>query len=166
MKSFKILMMAVLTIVSVSVYAQTSTSHSVALIDRLGICQRVGTSLNLTPKEKMKMEVMKIYISPNAVTSDMICNLSNNVATLNLTAKEKMKMEAMKIATFPLNPYVTNGKNYICPKESMDLKAMNMDSICPWVNVSTGDKQFSCLYCSSALNLSPKERMKREAVKM
>ena len=159
-------MMAVLTIVSVSLYAQTSTSHSVALIDRLGICQRVGTSLNLTPKDKMKMETMKINVSPNEVTNDMICNLSNNVATLNLSAKEKMKTEAMKIATFPLNADVTNGKNYICPKNGMDLKEMNNYIICPWVNVSSGKNQFSCLYCSSVLNLSPKEKMKREAVKM
>ena len=79
MKTIKILMMAVLTILSVSVFAQDSLKqkvktqkqkvekvkyscpmHPEVTSDKPGTCTQCGMSLTLSPKEKMKMEVMKM----------------------------------------------------------------------------------------------------------
>ncbi len=79
MKKFKMLMMAILTIMSASIFAQISTNNQTKLtkqnpekvtytcpvhhdmvMDNLGACQYFSSSLNLSPKEKMKRETMKI----------------------------------------------------------------------------------------------------------
>jgi len=157
MKSLKILLMAVLTILSVSVFAQAKTKNEAKVsnqksekmkftcpmypdmvMGKLSMCPKSGTTLNLSPKGKMKMEVMKIYTSPMdyEVTNDMPCNLSKNGTVLDLSPKEKMKMEAMKINANRMFPDVTSGKQ--------------------------------CRYsgCRSSLNLSPKEIMKIEVMKI
>src|SRR5665647_1022637 len=187
MKSLKILLMAVLTILSVSVFAQAPTEnqakvsnqksekvkftcplHPDMVMDKLGICPKSGTTLNLSLKEKMKMEVMKIYTSPihHEVTNAMPCNLSKNGTALNLSPKEKMKMGAMKINTNRMFPDVMTGKNYMCPKCGMDMKEMNMIYSCQMMTVLKNDKQVCCLGCISTLNLSPKEKMKMEVMKI
>lgn len=157
MKSFKILLMAVLTILSVSVFAQAPTKnqakvsnqksekikftcpiHPDMVMGKLGMCPKSGTTLNLSLKEKMKMEVMKIYDGTihHEVTNGMPCNLSKNGTALNLSPKEKMKIVAMQMNTYPMFPDVTSGKQ--------------------------------CRYtgCRSSLNLSPKEKMKMEVMKI
>src|SRR5665647_2598691 len=97
MKSFKILLMAVLTILSVSVFAQAPTKnqakvsnqksekakftcpmHPDMVMDKLGMCPKSGTTLNLSLNDKM------------------VCCFGC-ISTLNLSTKEKMKMEVMKI---------------------------------------------------------------------
>jgi len=74
MKSFTMLMMAALTILSVSVFAQDSTKHKMKVPkqktektkyscpmhpnevnDKAGKCSQCGMDLALSPKEKMKM---------------------------------------------------------------------------------------------------------------
>ena len=83
-------MMAALTILSVSVFAQDSTKHKMKVPkqktektkyscpmhpnevnDKAGKCSQCGMDLTLSPKEKMKMEVMKKYTGkelPSATT--------------------------------------------------------------------------------------------------
>ena len=50
----------------------TCPNHPDVTSDEPGKCSKCGTSLALSPKEKMKMEVMKIYTCPMHpdVTSD------------------------------------------------------------------------------------------------
>ena len=170
MKKFKILMMTVLTITSVSIFAQvapnnqtklpkpnsekvkyTCPMHPDMVMDNLSICQDFKSSLNLSLKEKMKREGVKIDVGSmnnNEVRNDMLCNSTQNLTVLNLSPKENMKWEAMRINNSHLGSYV------------------NTINTCHIMNVLAGDKEISCLYCSSALNLSPKEKMKRDAVKL
>lgn len=88
MKSIKMLMVATLTILSVSVFAQDSTKHAIktqkdsitytcpmhpdVMSNKPGKCPKCGMSLTASKKEQMKMEVMKIYTCPMHpdVTSD------------------------------------------------------------------------------------------------
>jgi uncharacterized paraquat-inducible protein A len=82
MKSIKMLMMAALTILSVSVFAQDSTNHKMKMqkvksekmkyscpmhpevtSDKPGKCSKCGMDLIRSKKEQMKMEVMKLYTS-------------------------------------------------------------------------------------------------------
>jgi hypothetical protein len=187
MKSSKMLMMAVLTIISVSVFAQVSTNlqakvtnqnpekvkytcpmYPDMVMDKLGVCPKNGTTLNLSLKEKMKMEVMKINSSlmHPEVINNMPCNFSKNGSALNLSPKEKMKMGAMKINTNRTFPDVMTSKNYMCPKCGMDMKEMNMAYSCQMMTVLKNDKQVCCLGCISTLNLSTKEKMKMEVMKI
>ena len=83
------LMMAALTILSVSVFAQDTTAHKIAkqktekgkyvclghpdvMMEKSGKCPKCGAELNLSPKEQMKSDIMKIYTCPvhSDVTSD------------------------------------------------------------------------------------------------
>ncbi len=175
MKKFKILMMVVLTITSVSIFAQVASNNQTKLakqnsekvqytcpmhpnmvMDNLSICQDLRNSLNLSPKEKMKREGVKIAVGSmnnNEVRSDMPCNSSQNLTLLNLSPKEKRKWESMKIYSSNTN---------ICPQSGMDIKEMNMSQM---MNVFASDNQVSCIYSRSPLNLSSKEKMKRETVK-
>jgi len=188
MKSFKILMMAVLTILSVSIFAQVSTNlqskvtkqnletvkcicpvHPDIVMDKSVMCSIYGTSLNLSLKEKMKMEVMKIHTVPmqtqqTEATSDNQCNLSNSVTILNFSPKEKMKIETMKMNTF-LAP-TRAGSSRICNCSGMNLKNMDMAHNCPMISNLVKDKMGCCSGCRSTLNLSPKEKMKMELMKI
>ena len=158
-------MMAVLTIISVSVFAQVSTNnqkkitkqnsekmkytcpmHHDMVMDNLDMCQNFGSPLNLSLKEKMKREGMKIDVSlmNNKARITMPCNLSKGVTVINLSPKEKMKWEAMRISNSHLNTTNT----------------------CSMMNVLTSNEQISCFYYRFTLNLSPKEKMKREVMKI
>ena len=128
-------MMVVLTITSVSIFAQvapnnqtklakqnsekvqyTCLMHPNMVMDNLSICQDLRSSLNLSLKEKMKREGVKIDVGSmnnNEVRSDMPCNSSQNLTILNLSPKEKMKWESMKIYGSNIN---------ICPQCGMNLK--------------------------------------------
>ena len=89
MKSLKWLMLAALTILSVSVFARSNKNinnttykksqqyyscpmHPDITSAKPGKCSRCRRNMNLSPKEKMKMETMKIYTCPMhaGVTSD------------------------------------------------------------------------------------------------
>ena len=120
MKSLKMLMITALTILSVSVFAQDTIAQKIAkhetekakyvcpmhpdmVMDEPGKCTKCGTELNLSPKEKMKMDVMKIYTCPvhADVTSDKPGECPQCKSKMNLTPKEKMKMDVMKIYIYP-----------------------------------------------------------------
>ena len=162
MKSFKMLMMAVLTILSVSVFARTSKKyearasilksekltytcpvHAWMVLDKASMCPECGITLNLSLKEKMKMGVMQKY---------NMCNSAKPVSNLNLSSKEKMKREAVKI-NYPGYPFVTTNKGYGYPECCTGLNELNMPVACRMMSFSTGSQP--------KLNLSPKEKMKR-----
>lgn len=109
MKTIKILMMAVLTILSVSVFAQDSVKHK-------------------TKNQKQKVEKVK-YSCPMhpEVTSDKPGTCTQCGMSLTLSPKEKMKMEVMKKYTCPMHPEVTSDKPGKCSKCSMALTEKKED---------------------------------------
>jgi uncharacterized paraquat-inducible protein A len=103
------------------------------------------------------------------VTSDKPGKCSKCGMNLNLTPKEKMKMEVMKMYTCPMHPDVTSDKPGKCSKCNMELKETGQTASsysCPMHPDVTSDKQGKCTKCGMNLNLTPKEKMKMEVMKM
>lgn len=134
MKTIKILLMVIFTILTVSLYAQTKAGrvdtskhtvwytcsmHDTVAMKQPGNCPICGMKLNLSKKEEMKMSVTKNYICPThpSVIKDQpgvcpICGMS-----LNLSPKEKVKLGY----TCPMHPDVKSDKAGKCPKCGMNL---------------------------------------------
>ncbi len=147
MKSVKMLMMAALTILSVSVFAQekagkrdtlkhtklyTCSVHDSIAMKKPGNCPVCGMKLERSQKEQMKAEVVKNYACP--MHADVVSNKPGKCIKcgmdLNLSPKEKMKMEVVKAYSCPMKcegdkTYTKNGK---CPKCGMDLKEKKKDN--------------------------------------
>ena len=111
MKTIKILMMAVLTILSVSVFAQDSVKHK-------------------TKNQKQKVEKVK-YSCPMhpEVTSDKPGTCTQCGMSLTLSPKEKMKMEVMKIYTCPMHPQVHQSSPGNCPRCGMTLERRDVAGV-------------------------------------
>ena len=127
-------MMAALTIMSVSVFAQekagkrdtlkhtklyTCSMHDSIAMKKPGNCPVCGMKLERSPKEQMKADV--VSNKPGKCTK---CGMD-----LNLSPKEKMKMEVVKAYACPMKcegdkTYDKAGK---CPKCGMDLKEKKED---------------------------------------
>ena len=103
MKSIKMLMMAALTILSLSVAAQKSNTSK------------------LTGKTISAHAVYSCPMHPQ-ITSDKPGKCSICGMTLNLSSKEKMKYSNMKLYTCPMHPEVKSEKPGKCPKCGMDLE--------------------------------------------
>jgi hypothetical protein len=122
MKSLKILMMATLTILTISVVAQNSTTKP------------PKERLTISKKEQMKMEVMKIQSAiPNYITTG---DYSKGAFVSNLSLKEQMKRNVMKLNSVNSYPNISVNKSGKCPaclnvlnlspKEQMKMKVMGM----------------------------------------
>lgn len=146
MKSLKMLMMAALTILSVSVFAQekagkkdtlkhttlyTCTMHDSVAAKKPGNCPVCGMKLERSVKEQMKAEVVNNYSCP--MHADVISQKPGKCSKcgmdLNLSPKEKMKMDIVKGYSCPMKcegdkTYDKEGK---CPKCGMDLKEKKED---------------------------------------
>jgi hypothetical protein len=170
MKTYKILMMIVITILSLNAYAQSSNSnsdnlkmctmHSMVMMDKTAMCKGCETILNLSVKEKMKWEAMKTSTSPlhpavNETASYSRCNSSKKLDNLNPSPKEKMARDLVKINRSPIEPISAVN----CCSDS---KNQSMLINCPMISNSMNDQQGKCHSNKSILNLSPKEKMKRE----
>jgi len=146
MKSVKMLMMAALTIMSVSVFAQekagkrdalkhtklyTCSMHDSIAMKKPGNCPVCGMKLERSPKEQMKAEVVKNYSCP--MHADVVSNKPGKCTKcgmdLNLSPKEKMKMEVVKAYACPMKCEgdKTYGKAGKCPTCGMDLKEKKED---------------------------------------
>src|SRR6266540_848698 len=111
MKKLIMLMVSVFTILSVSVWAQDSSKakmktskqkservkyscpmHPDVTSDKPGKCTKCGMDLALSPKEKMKMEVVKKYCCPvhPEETSDKPGKCPKCGTVMNRSPKEKM----------------------------------------------------------------------------
>ncbi len=134
MKTVKILIMAVLTILSITLFSQTkagrndTTKHTVwytcpmhdkVAMKQPGNCPICGMKLNLSKKEEMKMAVTKNYICPThpEVVSDKPGVCSKCGMNLNLSPKEKAKLGF----TCPMHPNVNSDKSGKCPNCGMNL---------------------------------------------
>ena len=132
------LMIAALTISSVSVFAQEKAGkkdttqstvlyicpmHPDVIMDKAGKCPKCGMELSVSKKEEMKIAVTKNYTCP--VHADVISASSGKCPQcgkkLMLSKKEEMKTEVVKSYTCPMHPDVTGDKAGKCPKCGMDL---------------------------------------------
>lgn len=140
MKSLKMLMMAAITILSVSVFAQDTAKHKMSkhqtdkmkyscpmhpevTSDKPGKCSKCGMDLVLSKKDHMKMGSMKMYSCPMhpGITSDKPGKCAKCGMELVKSGKEKMKMETMKMYTCPMHPDITSDKPGKCSKCGMAL---------------------------------------------
>jgi len=145
MKSLKTLMMAALTILTISVVAQNSTTKP------------PKEQLSISKKEQMKMEVMKIQINPSKyiTTEDYSKGLVSN-----LSPKEQMKRNVMKLNSVSRYQDVAVNKPGKCPaclnvlnlspKEQMKMKVMDLYN-CPMSSGSATDKAGKCSICGMDL---------------
>lgn len=147
MKSLKMLMMAALTILSVSVFAQekagkkdtlkhytlyTCQTHDTIAMKKPGNCPICGMKLDRSKKEQMKAEITKNYSCPMHinVTSDKPGKCTQCGMDLSLSPKEKMKAAVMNAFACPMKcegdkTYNKEGK---CPKCGMALKEKKADN--------------------------------------
>jgi uncharacterized paraquat-inducible protein A len=134
MKTIKILLMVVFTILTVSLFAQTKggrvdtskhtvwytcSMHDTVAMKQPGNCPICGMKLNLSKKEEMKMSITKNYVCPThpSIVKEQpgvcpICGMS-----LNLSPKEKAKLGY----SCPMHPDVKSDKDGKCPKCGMAL---------------------------------------------
>jgi len=133
MKSFKILMMAAFSIMTITVFSQEKAGkkdttqhttfyscpkHSDIVSDKPGKCPKCGMDLNLSSKEQMKARITKNYNCPVHldITKHNPGKCPKCGRKLNLSPKEQMKAEVMKIYTCPMHPEVALDKEGKCPK--------------------------------------------------
>lgn len=97
--------------------------HPDVTSDKPGKCSKCGMDLTLSPKEKMKREVVKNYTCP--VHADVLVKKPGKCSKcgrdLILSPKERMKMEVVKNYTCPMHPDVTSDKSGKCPKCGMNM---------------------------------------------
>ena len=133
------LMIAALTINSISVFAQEkagkkdTTQHTVLyscsmhpnfISDKPGKCPKCGMDLTqLSAKEQLKRDVTKVYTCP--VHADVLSTQPGKCPKcgedLLKSKKEQMKEEVVKNYTCPMHPEVASDKEGKCPKCGMAL---------------------------------------------
>ena len=135
-------MMAALTIFSVSVFAQDSTTkkmkapkqktekikyncpmHPEVTSNKAGTCSKCGMDLTRSKKEQMKMEVMKMYTCP--MHPEEKSDKPGKCSKCGMNLKETEKIT--KAYTCPMHPDVTSDKPGKCSKCNMDLKEKKED---------------------------------------
>ena len=181
MKTYKIMMVAFITILSLNTYAQPSNSksdnlkictvHSMVMVGKTDMCKGCETTLNLSVKEKMKWDAMRATTAPlrlvaNGTASYDRCNSFNTTNNLNLSSKEKINRGFLKINQSPTEPTLADGKANSYPNCCAGSKDQGMSINCPMISNSMKDQQGKCHSTKSILNLSSKEKMKREFAKV
>src|SRR5689334_7262571 len=131
MKKLLVLSIAVLTIGSVSTFAQkakqdtakhtalyTCPMHPDVKMDKPGKCPQCGMELAQSKKEEMKGGVTKTYTCP--VHADVVSDKSGKCPqcgkNLLLSKKEQMKAEVMKTYCCSMHSDVKSDKPGKCPK--------------------------------------------------
>ena len=137
MKKYMMLLIAFLTISSISLFAQkagkTDTAKHVALytcsmhrevkMDKAGKCPQCGMDLLLPKKEEMKKQVTKTYTCPTHadVLSDKSGKCPQCGKKLTLSKKEEMKAETMNTYCCSIHPDAVSDKPGKCPKCGTDM---------------------------------------------
>lgn len=91
----------------------TCPMHPDVVSDKPGKCSKCGMDLTLSPKEKMKMEVMKTYSCP------MHPNVTSNKP--GKCSECGMALTRVKAYSCPMHPEVVSNKPGKCTKCGMDL---------------------------------------------
>ncbi|HQW13026.1 MAG TPA: heavy metal-binding domain-containing protein [Saprospiraceae bacterium] len=138
MKSIKMLMMAALTIVSISLFAQDNTKQK-----------------SKDSKHKMEMTKYSCPMHPDVV-SNKPGKCTKCGMDLTKSNNKLMKMEATKMYSCPMHPEVTSDKPGKCTKCGMSLKEKSPATVtyaCPMK--CEGDKTYNepgtCAKCGMAL---------------
>lgn len=138
------LMIAALTISSISVFAQEKAGkkdtiqhtvfyachmHPKVASDKPGKCSECGMDLSVSKKEEMKKQVAKTYNCPVhlEVVSNKPGKCSKCGKNLLKSKKEQMKAEVMNTYCCSMHPDVTSDKPGKCSKCGMDLKERKVD---------------------------------------
>jgi len=138
MKSIKMLMIAVFSIMTISVFSQgkagkkdtathttmyTCPMHPEMVFNKPGTCPKCGMKLNLSTKEQMKKDVVKNYACPvhTTVMSNKPGKCPQCGMDLRLSSKEEMKAGMNSHYTCPMHADVVSGKDGKCPKCGMSL---------------------------------------------
>ena len=112
--------------------------------------------MNLSPKEKMKYETMKIYVCP--MHTDAVHDKSGKCPKCGMDLKETDKI--VQAYSCAMHPEITSDKPGKCSKCNMDLnlspkEKMKMEVMkkytCPMHPEVTSDKPGKCSKCSMAL---------------
>ena len=146
MKAIKMLMMAALTIVSVSLFAQDSTKQKSKApkqkmeqmkdswrmkcegektYDKPGKCPKCGMDLTKSKKEQMKMEVMKTYTC--LMHPDVTSDKPGKCTKCGMALKEKVPAVAVYSCPMKCEGDKTYDKPGNCPKCGMALKEQKDD---------------------------------------
>ena len=98
--------------------------------DEPGKCSKCGMALNLSKKEQLKWEVVKLYSCSmhTEIVSDKPGKCSKCGMDLNLSKKEQLKWETVKLYSCPMHPDVVTEKNGTCPKCGMKLTEKKQSS--------------------------------------
>jgi len=141
MKSLKMLMMAALSILTISLFAQSNTTKSKKELMKMEVMKihttpqaiiteasaKDGFASNLSPKEQLKRNVVKW----NAVTRNNDVAGTNSgkcpdcLSLSNLSPKEQMKMKEMDLLVCSMSAGIASGKIGKCAICGMDLVAVN-----------------------------------------
>ena len=146
MKPFKMLMMAALTILSVSVFAQDTTKikiktpkqksekikyscpmHADVVSANPGQCSRCEMDLTKTKKGQMKTEVTKTYFCPMKCEGDKTYGKAGKCPQCGMNLKEKEKATVVYSCPMKCEGDKTYDKAGQCPKCGMDLKEKKDD---------------------------------------
>ena len=141
MKVIKMLLMAVVTISTVTVYAQ-------------GDSTRKHPSHNHTSGKATYTCPMHPQIAMDTAGKCSICRMD----------LVKSKQKAMKMYACPMHPTVTSKKPGKCTECGMDMNLTDMAYCCSKHPDVASNKPGKCPVCASRLNLSPKEKMKMEVM--
>lgn len=138
MKYFKIYLLAVSTLISGAIFAQTKAGkidttkhltiyscpmHDTVAMKKPGNCPICGMKLQLSKKEEMHMGANKNYTCPIHPTevSDKPGKCSKCGMNMNLSPKEKNKIGAMNNYICPMDGNITSDKPGKCPNCGMKL---------------------------------------------
>jgi transcription initiation factor IIE alpha subunit len=138
MKKYVMLLIAVFTISSVSIFAQekagkkdtvqhvtlySCSMHPDVKMDKPGKCPQCGMDLSLSKKEEMKKQITKTYTCP--VHADVVSDKSGKCPQcgkkLSLSKKEEMKTDVMKTYCCSKHTDMKSDKPGKCPKCGMEL---------------------------------------------
>ena len=136
MKSLKMGMMTVFTILAITAFAQSET-----------------TPQSKSTKQQTTQIKYNCLMHPD-ITSDKPGKCSKCGMDLTQTKKEEMKMDVVKIYSCPMHPEVTSEQPGKCSKCGMNLKEVNKTSkayACPMHADVTSDQPGKCPKCGMAL---------------
>jgi len=143
MKSLKMLLMAALTIISITLFAQkagkkdnmkhltiyTCPMHDSIAMKKPGNCPVCGMKLQISAKEQMKRDITKSYSCPAHITQVSDKPGKCSVCGVNLALSPKEKRATINSYTCPMHANVKADKPGKCPNCGMTLTKAKKEKI-------------------------------------